>query len=243
MFRILISIFTISSSLAGELRSLKDLGPSLEFVNGTTVAVTRPGEGKVELPEFSCEGYNCMHRTVKRAVCTHDPAALDASLNIMWSCEEELDKTKPKTGHPSSLLVFSPTKLICDSNVSAVRGLPWVPLDTFDVVYPGLATEDVMPDQIFVDPDTCVLIYKIENLGAPDEHFSLILVVSFAMLFAIIAICPANCCPRGSEMPSLDPAVLPASLQRAGQGVSHQPPVRRRFVFVFKLLFLFAGIC
>eukprot|EP01060_Flectonema_neradi_P012955 TRINITY_DN19751_c0_g1_i1.p1 TRINITY_DN19751_c0_g1~~TRINITY_DN19751_c0_g1_i1.p1 ORF type:complete len:267 (+),score=27.12 TRINITY_DN19751_c0_g1_i1:76-876(+) len=220
----------VSLSLAGELRNLKDLGPTLNFVNGTTVRVTRPGEGQVELPKFSCEGFNCMHRRVKSAVCTHDPAALDASLNIMWSCEEDIDELQPKTGHPSSLFIFSPTKLICDSNVSAVRGLPWVPLDTFDVIYPGFASEDeVMPDQIFVDPDTCVLIYKIENLGAPDEHFSLFLVVSFAMFFAIIAICPANCCPRGSDMPTIDPAVLPASLQRAQTKATH-PPLKRRNV-------------
>ncbi|KAJ9451999.1 hypothetical protein DIPPA_20538 [Diplonema papillatum] len=70
------------------LARLKDLGP---FELGKTVhAAGEPGVGHKTVDEFVCNGFNCHHMKLDGATCTHDPAALEESLDFVWTCEEHV---------------------------------------------------------------------------------------------------------------------------------------------------------
>ncbi|KAJ9451998.1 hypothetical protein DIPPA_20541 [Diplonema papillatum] len=183
------------------LARLKDLGPMVRFELGKTVhAAGEPGVGHKTVDEFVCNGFNCHHMKLDGATCTHDPAALEESLDFVWTCEEHVagDHTSPSldSGLHGSVFVFTPLSITCDSNVAESRGLAWVPLDTMNIRIPGVDTEDLLrmsPDSIAVDTETCRIIYTVENLGAQDEHLSLVLLMVAAFGFTVVALCPASC--------------------------------------------------
>ena len=178
---------------SAKLVTLRELGPRLEFLNGRAVqAYGKPGEGMVEVDSFECQGHNCEHLRLTGANCTHDPAQLDDSIQIVWACEEDQavqTERPPLHSHHHATFLFSPVSVVCDSNLSVGKGLLWTPVDTAAISVPG----DVLPssaDQIYVDPATCRLVYTVENLGCEDEHLTLALLVLSSVLFAFVAICP-----------------------------------------------------
>ena len=169
----------------------------LEFHSERRVtAAGPPGTGSTEFKEMECEGQNCFHMSVVVVNCTHDPAALEDTPNIVWACEETVEevghvhRTARHTAH-SAVFVFSPERIVCDSNVSALQGLLWSPVDTTAVSTHSTLGADLLPDHVFLDPTTCRLVYSISNLGAPDEHFTLFLLLFFSCFFAVLVVCPA----------------------------------------------------
>eukprot|EP01064_Diplonema_japonicum_P025488 TRINITY_DN36913_c0_g1_i1.p1 TRINITY_DN36913_c0_g1~~TRINITY_DN36913_c0_g1_i1.p1 ORF type:complete len:265 (+),score=27.88 TRINITY_DN36913_c0_g1_i1:52-846(+) len=200
-----------------KLVSLKELSPSMVFgEEGRVVVAGPPGEEEMEVDELNCIGYNCHHRPVVRAECSFDPMHLEESIDLVWTCEETLGEMPKKTpiGYASSIFAFSIVKLECDTNASAGRGLSRTSVDTQSIIIPGRTGPEEASEHIYVDDKTCRLTFKIENLGAPGEHFSLVIILFFSFVFGVMAVCPAGCWERiGQSIPNLDPAVLPATLQ------------------------------